>query len=229
MEHPYLFLNTVFSWFGLELFAKKYPWVVYTWLVMIVLIVLAFVATRTLKLVPKGGQNFFEAMIGGLEDFMVDVMGEHGRPYFPLIGTLFLFIFTMNIWGLIPGQFGPTSNPNTTLAMALCVFLIFQTVGVMKHGPKYIKHFMGPVWWLAPLMIPIEIIGHLSRVLSLTFRLFGNILAEDLVLLVLFVLVGQFFIPLAIMPLFLFADFVQAFIFTMLTMMYIAGSLEEAH
>ena len=113
MQHPYLFLNDVFGLFGLRHFAEKYPWVVYSWLIIIFLVVVSLLVTRSLKMIPKGGQNFFEAAIGGLEKFMIDVMGEHGRPYFPLIGTLFIYIFTMNVWGLIPAQFAPTASPNS--------------------------------------------------------------------------------------------------------------------
>ena len=104
-----------------------------------------------------------------------------------------------------------------------------EAIGIKKHGIKYIKHFTGPIPWLAPLFIPIEIIGHLARLLSLTFRLFGNILAEDLVIAILMLLAGAFLAPLPLYFLFIFADGVQAFIFFMLSSMYLAGALEEAH
>ena len=103
------------------------------------------------------------------------------------------------MFGLIPGFFSPTANINTTLACALIVFVTTHIVGIKIHGAKYIKHFLGPIWWLAPLMLPIEIIGHLSRVLSLTLRLFGNIMGEDLVLAILLMLAGQFLAPLPMM------------------------------
>jgi F-type H+-transporting ATPase subunit a len=210
-------------------FIHANPHVVYSWTIMLFLCVAAKLAVGTVKMVPSGGQNFFEAVLGGLEDFMVDVMGEHGRPYFPLIATLFIYILCMNWSGIVPGSFAPTSNINTPLSMALCVFITTHVVGVKVHGFKYVKHFTGPMWALAPLMVPIEIIGHLARVLSLTFRLFGNILGEDLVVAILFVLAGMFFAPLPMMVLGLFTSFVQAFIFSLLTMLYIASALEEAH
>lgn len=229
MEHPILFLNFLFEPIGLGDFAHHYPWVIYSWLLIAVLIILARLATASLKMIPTGAQNVFEPVVEGLENFMVDITGEEGRPFFPLIGTLFIYIFCMNLAGLLPGMFSPTANLNTTLSMALVVFVVTHYIGITRHGFKYVKHFMGPVWWLAPLMIPIEIISHLSRVLSLTFRLFGNIFAEELVLAILMILAGWFLAPGILMFLFLFNSFVQAFIFTMLTMMYLSGALEEAH
>ena len=229
MEHPLLLLTLLLEQVGLGHFAHAYPHVVYSWLVMIILIVLAKLATKSIKMIPSGGQNFFEAVIGGFEDFSVDVMGEHGRPYFPIIGTLFFYILLMNWIGLVPGMLSSTSNLNTPLSMALAVFVITVFVGIKEHGFHYIKHFTGPFWWLAPLMLPIEIIGFFARVVSLTLRLFGNVMGEDLVLIILFFLAGAFLAPLPMMGLAIFTSFVQAFIFSLLTMLYIAGALEEAH
>ncbi len=231
MEHPLTLLGLLFDAMGPGLGAWYHhnPHVVYSWLIMLFLLVAAKLAVGAVKMIPSGGQNFFEVLVGGFEDFSVDVMGEHGRPFYPLIATLFIYILCMNWIGLIPGMMSPTSNINTPLSMALVVFVIYNAVGIKMHGAKYIKHFMGPIWWLAPLMLPIELIGHFSRILSLTFRLFGNVLGEDLVLAILFVLAGMFFAPLPMMFLAIFTSFVQAFIFSLLTMLYIAGSLEEAH
>ncbi|RJX36482.1 MAG: ATP synthase F0 subunit A [Desulfarculus sp.] len=229
MEHPLMLLGLLFEAVGLGDFFHHYPNVVYSWLIMLFLMVAAKLAVGTVKMIPAGGQNFFEALIGGFEDFAVDVMGEHGRPYYPLVATLFIYILCMNWMGLLPGMFSPTSNINTPLSMALVVFIFYNFIGIKEHGFRYIKHFLGPIWWLSPLMLPIELIGHFSRILSLTFRLFGNVLGEDLVLVILFVLAGVFFAPLPMMFLAIFTSFVQAFIFSLLTMLYIAGSLEEAH
>ncbi len=229
MEHPLLLLNLVLEKLGLGAFAHHYPHVVYTWLLMIVILIGAKLAVGSVKMIPSGAQNLLEAVIGGFEDFMVDVMGEHGRPYYPLIATIFFFILFMNWFGLLPGMLSPTSNINTPLAIALVVFFMTHYVGIKEHGIHYIKHFTGPFWWLAPIMLPIEVIGHCARVLSLTLRLFGNIMGEDLVLAILFVLAGMFFAPLPMMVLAIFTSFVQAFIFALLAMLYIAGALEEAH
>ena len=225
MEHPFALLTWLLDKVGVHFFSN----VLYSWLIMLFLIIVGRLAIGSVKMIPGGGQNFFEVVLGGFEDFMLDVMGHEGKPFFPLIATLFLYILVMNWSGLIPGMSSPTANINTPLSMALVVFVTTHAVGIKHHGAHYIKHFMGPIWWLAPLMLIIELIGHFSRILSLTFRLFGNVLGEDLVLAILFILAGAFFAPLPMMFLAIFTSFVQAFIFSLLTMLYIAGSLEEAH
>jgi F-type H+-transporting ATPase subunit a len=196
---------------------------------MLALVGLGLMASRKVSLVPKGAQNVFELIIGGLEEFMVEVTGEEGRAFFPFICTLFLYIALCNLIGLLPGFYSPTANINTTLSLALCTFLYTHYLGVKYHGAKYIKHFLGPIPALAPLFLPIEIIGHFARVLSLTLRLFGNIMGEDLVLAILLFLAGNFLAPLPMMFLAVFTSVVQAFVFTLLSMMYFAGSMEHAH
>ncbi|MBI5522689.1 MAG: F0F1 ATP synthase subunit A [Desulfarculus sp.] len=225
MEHPFLIL----PWLLDKAHIYFHTNVLYSWLIIVFLVVVAKLAVGSVKMIPAGGQNFFEVVIGGFEDFMIDVMGHEGRPFFPLICTLFLYILCMNWIGLIPGMGSPTADINTPLSMAIVVFLTTHVVGLKHHGAGYIKHFLGPVSWLAPLILPIELISHLSRVLSLTFRLFGNVLGEDLVLAILLLLAGAFFAPLPMMFLAIFTSFVQAFIFSLLTMLYIAGSIEHAH
>jgi F-type H+-transporting ATPase subunit a len=225
MEHPILFLDLLMEKFHLHI----PPHVTYAWLIMAILVGLGILASRRISLVPAGAQNVFELVIGGLEEFMVDITGEEGRAFFPYIGTCFLFILFCNLIGLLPGFFSPTANINTTLAMALCTFVFTHYLGIKYHGVKYIKHFLGPIPWLAPLFFPIEIVGHIARVLSLTLRLFGNIMGEDLVLMILLFLAGMFLAPLPMMFLAVFTSLVQAFIFTLLSMMYFAGSMEHAH
>jgi F-type H+-transporting ATPase subunit a len=240
MEHPILFINLLLGKLGLPIVGSPeeahtlteyllLPHVTYTWLIMILLLVLAKMAVSSLKLVPSGGQNVFEVIITGIEEFMIGVTGEHGRFVFPLIATLGFFILFSNYLGMIPGFFSPTANINTTAACALIVVVFTHVIGVKSHGPKYIKHFMGPVWWLTPLIMPIEIIGHIARVLSLSIRLFGNIFGEELVLGILFFLAGMYLAPLPMMLLGLFTGFIQSFIFCLLSMMYFAGALEHAH
>jgi F-type H+-transporting ATPase subunit a len=180
-------------------------------------------------MVPEGGQNFFELVITGIEDFMIGVTGEEGRFMFPLIASLGFFILCSNYLGVIPGFASPTANINTTAACALIVVFMTHVLGVKFHGIKYIKHFMGPVWWLTPLILPIEIVSHLSRILSLSIRLFGNIFGEELVLSILFFLAGLYLAPVPMMLLGLFTGLVQAFIFCLLSMMYFAGAIEHAH
>jgi F-type H+-transporting ATPase subunit a len=198
------------------------------WLVMIILIVSALLVKSKLETVPGGHQNFWEVALSTLDDLVTQIMGEHGRPFFPLIATLALFIVSCNLIGILPWFYSSTSNLNTTLALALISFTMTHFVGLKVHGAKYYHHFLGPVPWLIPLMLPIEIIAHLSRVLSLSFRLFGNIMGEDLAIVILTILV-PFIVPLPMMFLQVFTSFVQTLVFIMLTMMYIAGSLEESH
>ena len=202
--------------------------VAYTWFVVALLSILSFLATRRLQVYPGRIQNVMEVIIGGFDALIVDTMGDQGRKFFPLIATLGLFILTANLIGIIPGFESPTANINTTAAMALVVFLSTHVVGVSIHGFKYFKQFLGPVWWLIPLMLPIEIISHLSRPLSLTFRLFGNIAGEDIVLAVVLLLV-PLLVPLPVFILMIFTSIVQTLVFMLLAMMYIAGALEAGH
>ncbi len=225
MEHPILFLDLIFEHFHLHI----PPNLTYGVLVSLILLGLGYLAGRKISMVPTGAQNVFELIVGGLEEFMVDITGEEGRAFFPYIATVFLFIMFCNLIGLLPGFFSPTANINTTLSLALCTFAYTHYLGVKYHGAKYVKHFLGPIPALAPLFFPIEIIGHLARVLSLTLRLFGNIMGEDLVLTILLFLAGMFLAPLPMMFLAVFTSVVQAFVFTLLSMMYFAGSMEHAH
>ena len=229
MEHPYLFLVKIFEWLGLGHFAHEYPHVLYSWLVMVLLIVSGSIAVKNLNIIPSKAQNFFEIIVEGLENFMVDITGEEGRWFFPVLCTVFLYIFACNLTGLIPGFFPPTASYNTTLSCAIVVFCFTHFIGIKYHGVKYYKHFIGPVWWLVPIMLPIELISHSARVLSLSMRLFGNMSGHELVLAILFGLAGAFFVPLPIMAMGIFVAFVQAFVFFMLSIMYFTGAMEHAH
>ena len=229
MEHPYLFLVKLFEWLGLGHFAHEYPHVLYSWLVMVLLIVSGSIAVKNLNIIPTKAQNFFEIIVEGLENFMVDITGEEGRWFFPVLCTVFLYIFACNLTGLVPGFFPPTASYNTTLSCAIVVFCFTHYIGIRYHGVKYYKHFIGPVWWLVPIMLPIELISHFSRVLSLSMRLFGNMSGHELVLAIFFGLAGAFFVPLPIMAMGIFVAFVQAFVFFMLSIMYFTGAMEHAH
>ena len=229
MEHPYLFLVKLFEAIGLGHFAHAYPHVIYSWFVILLLIIFAVLATRKIEMIPTKAQNFFEIVISGMEEFMVDITGDEGRWFFPIIATIFIYIATCNLLGLVPGFYPPTASINTTVSCAIPVFLFTHFIGIKYHGIKYIKHFLGPVWWLIPIILPIELIGHLARILSLSFRLFGNITGHELVLAILFMLAGAFFAPLPIMAMGIFVALVQAFVFFLLSIMYFAGAMEEAH
>lgn len=229
MEHPYLFFVKFFELIGLGHFAHGNPHVVYSWVVMTFLIVIGAIASKGVSMVPSKAQNVFEVLISGMEDFMITVTGEEGRWLFPIAATVFIYIFVCNLVGLIPGFFPPTASLNTTLSCALPVVIFTHIIGLKYHGVKYIKHFLGPVWWMIPIILPIELIGHVARILSLTFRLFGNMMGHELVLGILFALAGLFLAPLPIMALGIFVSLVQAFVFFLLSIMYFTGAMEHAH
>lgn len=228
MHHPIFFIDSFLKAIGFEN-AAAWSHVTHSWLVMLILIISAVLFVRGIQLIPNKGQNFFEVLIDGLEKFMVEITGPEGRFFFPFIGTVFLYILVSNLIGLIPGLNSPTANLNTTLSMALCTFVYTHIIGIKFHGVKYIKHFMGPVWWLAPLMMPIELIGHLARIMSLSVRLFGNIFGKEMVLTILFGLAGLYLAPLPILFLGILVSFIQALVFMLLSIMYFVGSMEHAH
>ncbi|MFC1488250.1 F0F1 ATP synthase subunit A [Thermodesulfobacteriota bacterium] len=229
MEHPYLFFVKLFELIGLDHFAHAYPHVIYSWVVMTLLIVMGAIGAKSVSLIPTKMQNFLEIIISGMEEFMVDITGEEGREYFFIIATVFLYILVCNLIGLVPGFFPPTANLNTTLSCAIVVVFATHVIGIKHHGAKYVKHFMGPMLAMAPLIFIIEIIGHTARLLSLSFRLFGNMVGHEIVLGILFMLAGLFFAPLPIMALGIFVSFIQAFVFFLLSIIYFTGSIEHAH
>jgi len=201
-------------------------------LVTIFIMWLASKATGNMKAVPSGAQNVLEAYLGGVIAMGKDVIGEElARKYLPLVATIGLFVLVNNLIGIIPGFESPTSNINVTLPLALTVFFYYNYEGIKKQGVvHYFAHFAGPVKILAPLMFPIEIVSHISRIISLSFRLFGNIKGDDLFLWVLLMLV-PWVVPLPGYLLLTFSALLQTFVFMILTYVYLAGAvaLEEEH
>ena len=204
-------------------------------LASLTLILLAILATRDYKRVPTGIQNAFEWVVGLLRSMVHGVIpGPQGDKYVPFLGSLFLFIFCMNLFGLIPGFRAPTMTLSTTAALGITTFVMVQLYGIKETGfVTYIKHFMGPVLFIAPLMFVVEIVGELARPLSLSLRLYGNIFGEDNVIENLLVMGENYYIPVQL-PMILFAcftSFLQAFIFTMLSTIYIATKVthDEEH
>ncbi|MGE4232118.1 MAG: F0F1 ATP synthase subunit A [Bacteriovoracia bacterium] len=172
-------------------------------------------------------RNFFDLLAEKLFAFCESVMGKHeAEVYFPIVATLFIFVFFSNLFGLIPGFLPPTDDINTTLAAGLFVFIFYNLQGIKANGVGYLKHFFGPVWYLAPLMFFIEVVGHIFRPISLALRLRGNIQGDHVVLGVMSSLV-PIGVPVIFMLLGLFVAFIQAFVFCLLTMVYI--SLSTAH
>ena len=214
-------------------------------LVMVVLIAGSLLSFRAIKKaagnpLPDGKltiRNLMELAVESLDNLVQDVMGhEHGRHFTPIIGTLFVFIFVSNLLGVIPGFIPPTSNVNTNMAVALIVFLLTHYEGIKAHGPGYIKHFMGPVVFLIPLMLAIELVSHLVRPLSLTIRLYGNISGDHIVLGIfsniwhtLGLSIPEVLIPVVFLFLGIFVSFVQAFVFSLLSMVYISGAMAHDH
>ncbi len=229
MEHPYLFFVKFFEMIGLGHFAHANVHVIYSWVLMAILIIAGVFATKSISMIPGKMQNLFEVVISGIEEFMVDTAGEEARWLFPLASTVFLYVFIGNLIGLIPGFYPPTASLNTTASVAIIVVVFTHVIGIKYHGLGYIKHFLGPVWWMAPLIFVIEIIGHTARILSLSFRLFGNMMGHEIVLAILFGLAGAFFAPLPIMALGIFVSFVQGFVFFLLSIIYFSGAMEHAH
>ncbi len=230
--------------------------VTYMWIVMAILILVGFLASRRLALVPQGTQNFMEAVLGFFVTEVDETIGHEGRRYLPLIATLGLFIVVSNLMGLVPGLIAPTANLNTTAACALIVFVTYHVIGVRKQGLiPYLKHFAGPVpLAIKPLMFVIEIISHLARPLSLSLRLFGNMFSGHALFAFLFFLMGFDNLlgwalsgslggiliggPAAVIaiaftvgflyPLKILVAVIQAFVFCKLAMVYIAAAIEEA-
>ena len=179
---------------------------------------------------PSTLQQVLELLVGGLRSMTEDVVGHgRGRDFVPFIAALAFFIFLANIFGLLFFLAPPTANTNTTFALSITAFLFYNIVGIKRNGPiRYAKHFVGPVWWLFPLMIPLEIISHLARILSLALRLFGNIFAEHTATGIFMALV-PFVVPWGMMGMGILGATIQTFIFIMLTAVYIAGAVAEEH
>jgi len=173
-------------------------------------------------------RNFFEMMVEGVYGMVEGAMGEkNAKKFFPLVGTLWMFILFGNLIGLFPGFVTPNDTIKTNAALALTVFVLTHYYGIKEHGPvAYAKHFAGPIPALAPLMIPIELISHIARPLSLTFRLLGNMVADHKVLFT-FTTLFPFLLPLPFYFLGLLVCFVQALVFCMLTMVYLGMAVEH--
>lgn len=221
--------------------------VVMTWIVMAFLIGVSYLATRRLTEVPGPIQNLLETVIESFTGILDSIIGHEGRQYLSLIGSLGLLIFFSNILVLIPGLRCPTANLNTTAALASIVFLSYHYFGVRRQGVfTYLKHFLGPAgelpkflliamgWILVPAFIVVEVMSHIARLLSLSFRLFCNIFGEDTVFLFILFLTSTMWpiyvmSPLIVSPLIIFTGLIQALIFVMLSTMYIAGAVETHH
>jgi len=194
------------------------------------LIIFSLSLKNKLTIVPGKMQLIVELVIDSFIDLGDEVMGPKGKKFLPMILTFFLFILVSNILAMIPGLAPPTANINTTAGLAIIIFTFTHIVGIKEHGFGYIKQFLGPKWWLIPIMLPVEIVSHLVRPVSLSMRLFGNMFGHEVLVAALLGIM-----PLAY-PLYLFSSVlgimvivIQAFIFSVLSMAYLGGALEEAH
>ena len=198
--------------------------------IIIGLAIFSVLLTRRLTLVPGQAQSLIELAMNAFLNMVDENMGHKGRKYFPFVMTIAVCIFVSNAIGLIPGLLPPTAHLNTTAGLALVVFFATHVIGFKEHGVKYVKHFIGPIWWLVPLILPLEIIGHLARPLSLSLRLFGNMMGHEQIVMVLLILMPAAYPLLALSTVMgVVVIFLQTFIFSLLTMLFIAGALEEAH
>ena len=220
-------MNEIFTFFGLISHGYSFIFITHIILVTFIVLIVARLAVSSLQVVPKGFQNVAEAYLVGVLSMGTDVIGKDlARKYLPLVATIGFLVFFANAIGIIPGFESPSSNINFTLALALIVFIYYNYEGIKENGfKKYFGHFMGPMPILAPLMFPIEIVSHLSRIISLSFRLFGNIKGDDLFLMVILML-APFVAPLPAFALLTFMAFLQTFIFMILTYVYLAGAIQ---
>jgi F-type H+-transporting ATPase subunit a len=196
--------------------------IVFTWVVMAVLVLLSWLATR--KITIEGGisrwQNFLESVVSYIRNEINDILPENTDRYLPFLGTLFLFISISNLLSAVPGFHPPTGSIYTTGALALCVFFAVPLFGIMEHGiGGYLKHYVKPT----PFMLPFNVIGEFSRTLALAVRLFGNIMSGTMIVGIL-LSVAPFFVPVIMNVLELIIGQIQAYIFAVLAMVYIASS-----
>ena len=198
-------------------------------LAALVTLLICFAVKRKLARVPAPMQASLETVLKGLQGLLDDNIAHHSERYLPLVGTLTLFIFLCNFFGMVPGLNSPTSNWNVTLGCALLVFFHYNFEGVKTVGPlKYLAHFAGPVWWLAWLIFPLEIIGLFARILSHSVRLFANMSGEHVVSGLLFGAL-PLLLPVPGMVLGLFSVLIQTLVFVLLTVIYISLAVAEEH
>ncbi len=195
-----------------------------TWLLMAVLAVLAYFISRNLKERPSTWQNIVELGVESIYNLIKSMIGVGAETFLPLVGTLAIFIGIANLLSIVPYLSPPTRDINTPLALALIVFFAVHYYGLTKQGLKYLKHYVSPT----PILLPIHIISEISRTLSLTIRLFGNIMGEEIIIAI-FAILAPIIIPVPMMAFSIFTGILQAFIFSILTIIYLAGAVTAGH
>jgi F-type H+-transporting ATPase subunit a len=223
--------NSVLQMVGMR--PEPRPWANFIVMQFVVVALLMLVVTilrpRLSPDRPGKLQHLFEMFYEFVKGQAENQMGHAAQPYLSFFGTLFIFILTCNLIGLIPCFETPTMNPSVTAGCAFFTFIYYNVMGVMVQGPlKYLAHFAGPLWWLAPLMFPIEIISHTARLLSLTVRLYANMFAGEQVTMV-FLKLTYIVAPVAFMGLHIFVGTIQAYIFMLLAMVYVGSAVAHDH
>jgi F-type H+-transporting ATPase subunit a len=224
--------NALLATIGMTAENPKHPWP--NWLVMEIFVVVLIMVTvavlrgRLSAERPGKVQQVFELIYEFIANTISEVGVHHGERFIYYVGTIFIFILSMNLIGLIPGLEAPTNNIPVTVGLAVVTFVYYNVAGFNELGIGYLKQFVGPVAWLAPLMIPIEIISHFVRPLSLSVRLYGNMFAGEQVTGI-FLSLTYLIIPIIFMLLHVFVAFVQTYVFTLLTTIYLGGATSEEH
>ncbi len=242
MHEPLFFLSLILEAFGLpgygtpdspSMLARVLaPYMQYSYLAIIVCIIIGFLASSKLEMIPNGLQSIMEAFVGGVYDFIYEQTNydkKQAELIFPMNATFLFYIMVCNFMGLIPGFACPTSNLNVTLGLTAISIATYHLLGLRFHGIKYFKHFLGPILWMAPIMCPIEIFSHVGRIISLSIRLFGNMVSKEILLSLLFMLAGPYLAPLPIMLLGVLVCVLQAFIFFVLSICYATEAMGPAH
>lgn len=243
MEHHASYLSQLLTWLlhlprhadpafahGAALsILERYDYLFAACLAALFSLLIALATRRKLATIPGPFQQTMEVLLGFVRGMVSDNIAHHPDKYVPMVGTLGFFVLLNNLFGLAPGMPSGTGNWNVTIGCALVVFFYYNWQGMKEQGAgKYWLHFAGPIWWLAPLMFPLEILGLLSRILSHSLRLFGNIAGEHVVTGIFFGLV-PFFVPVPLMFMGLFFGLIQTFVFIMLATIYISGAVSHDH
>lgn len=217
--------------FYLFAFVPASPGIILPWLITFVIGTVCWYLTRNISDYSENmGQHTLEYIFENLESFIVMIVGEKlSKELMPVLSTIFVYIFSSNLMGLVPGLKSPTSLFSNCLGMALIVFIYTFYLGISRHGVGYIKHFTGDIWWMMPLMLPIHIIGEISRPISLTLRLFGNIMGEDIVILVITFFLFPLLVPVPMLLMAIFTSMLQALVFTILSGVYLSDAISGGH
>ncbi len=219
MGEDSLFIRPIFELGPVQLTST----VITTWVVMAIIVCIVWLVTRSLQMRPNRLQSLVEAIVSIIEDSIRDVAPRHVQQIMPFIGTLWVFLVFANLIGLIPGLHSPTRDLSATAAMALLVFLSVHWFGIRIQGLKnYLLHYLKP----SPILLPFNLISEVTRTIALAVRLFGNMMSMEMIAM-LMLLVAGFLVPVPILMLHIIEALVQAYIFGMLALIYVASSLQS--